>query len=109
MAKKPTSPRKSPLGQYADTPAAPASPTTENAPPPSAGALAPTKHRDTLRRELVDMVARDLLGPSKPDEELPQGEKPGGRYLIGLLAPQNVGVVADELEGVATAGADTPE
>lgn len=69
----------------------------------------PCIHREQLRRELVDMVSRDILGPSAPDEELPQGDKPGGRYLVGLLAPQNVGVVADELEGVATAGADTPE
>lgn len=109
MAKKSTSPRKSPLGQYADTPAAPAPPVADPPAPPLVTPLAPTKHRDTLRRELVDMVARDLLGPSKPDEELPQGEKPGGRYLIGLLAPQNVGIAPDELEGVATAGADTPE
>lgn len=109
MAKKPTSPRTSPLGQFAETPAAPVTPAAGASAPPKATPLGPTKHRNTLRRELVDMVSRDLLGPSTPGEELPQGEKPGGRYLVGLLAPQDVGVMADELEGVATAGADTAE
>jgi hypothetical protein len=92
-----------------EAPAPQAGQIPETSPPIVASPLPPTMHRNTLRRELLDLVSKDLLGPSRPDEELPQGEKPGGRYLVGLLAPQNVGVMADELEGVATAGADTAE
>lgn len=109
MAKKPNPARKSPLGQFVDTPAPASTSATEAPSQPKPTPLVSTTHRDTLRRELVDMVSRDILGPSTPDEELPQGEKPGGRYLVGLLAPQDVGVMAGELESVATAGADTPE
>jgi hypothetical protein len=109
MAKKNTSPRKSPLGQFVETPIS----ASEKASEPSAKSvnapLSSPTHRNTLRRELLDMVSRDILGPSKPDEELPMGEKPGGRYLVGLLAPQNVGVLASELDTVADAVPESPE
>ena len=42
-----------------------------------------------LRRELVDLVGRDLLGPAGgSDEVLPPAETPRDRYLVGLVAPQ---------------------
>ncbi len=62
MAKKPTPPRKSPLGQFAETPAVPAQESVDAAAPPHPTPLAPTKHRETLRRELVEMVSRDMIG-----------------------------------------------
>ena len=43
-----------------------------------------------VRAELEDLVLRDLLGPRDgPDEELPPGEVPAERYLLGRLVPRS--------------------
>lgn len=42
----------------------------------------------TVRDELEDRLARDLLGPwDGPEEELPPGVQPAERYLLGRLVP----------------------
>ncbi|RYD84491.1 MAG: helicase, partial [Verrucomicrobiaceae bacterium] len=105
MAKNPSKPPVSPLGKFvASTSAGSKTATIPSSLPPA------NAHREALRRELVGMLSRDLLGPSGgPYEELLARETPRSRYLVGLLAPQDVGVLADELEPVAAAGADSSE
>ena len=57
-----------------------------------------------LRRRLVQLVERDLLGPAGGDNEvLPRGEQPRDRYLVGLLAPRGLAVEADADEVLAAA------
>lgn len=42
-----------------------------------------------VRAELEDLLERDLLGPMDgPEEELPPGVSPAGRYLLGRLVPR---------------------
>jgi hypothetical protein len=43
-----------------------------------------------VRAELEKLLERDLLGPwDGPDEELPPGMSPAGRYLLGRLVPRH--------------------
>ncbi len=57
-----------------------------------------------LRRELIELVERDLLGPAGGETEvLPRDEQPRDRYLVGLLAPRGLQVEADADEDLAAA------
>jgi len=58
-----------------------------------------------LRRELVDLVAKDLLGPAGGEAELlPRGEQPRDRYMLGLLAPRGRQVEPEADEPMPAAG-----
>ena len=68
----------------------------------------PTPH--DLRDQLTDMVINDLLGPAGgADEELDKEERVRERYLVGLLAPQNVPVEAVAQDQLATTEPDDAE
>jgi hypothetical protein len=41
-----------------------------------------------LRRELIELVEKDLLGPAGGEREVLAEESPRDRYLVGLVAPQ---------------------
>ena len=64
-----------------------------------------------IRDELTDMVIRDLLGPAGgPDEELSQFEDHVyGRYLVGMLAPQDSDIPGGELDELAVGDGDEGE
>src|ERR1700691_1965234 len=64
-----------------------------------------------IRDELTDMVMRDLLGPAGgPDEELNQFEDHVyGRYLVGMLAPQDSEIAGGELDELAVGDGDEGE
>jgi hypothetical protein len=78
--------------------------------PAAVPALA-TKTPSELRAELTDMVIRDLLGPAGgPDEELNQYEDHAyQRYLVGMLAPKDKEVEAEELDELATGDGEEGE
>lgn len=68
----------------------------------------PTPH--DLRDQLTQMVINDLLGPAGgAEEELDKDERIRERYLVGLLAPQNVPVEADAQDQLATTEPDDAE
>src|SRR5947208_2192281 len=79
----------------------PAAPTSVLASPPPAA----------IREELTDMVIRDLLGPAGgPEEELDQFEDHVyGRYLVGMLAPQDSEIAGGELDELAVGDGDEGE
>jgi hypothetical protein len=57
-----------------------------------------------VRAKLEELVERDLLGPRDgPDEELPPGDSPSERYLLGRIVPQTDSVGAPQ----PAAGDDT--
>ena len=64
-----------------------------------------------LRDALTDMVVRDLLCPAEgPEEELDQREDHVyTRYLVGMLAPLNSEVAAEESDELATTEGDEGE
>ena len=64
-----------------------------------------------IRDELTGMVIRDLLGPAGgPDEELSQFEDHVyGRYLVGMLAPQDSQIPGGELDELAVGDGDEGE
>src|ERR1019366_10602027 len=64
-----------------------------------------------IRDELTDMVIRDLLGPAGgPEEELNQFEDHVyGRYLVGMLAPQDSEIAGGELDELAVGDGDEGE
>lgn len=64
-----------------------------------------------IRDELTDMVIRDLLGPAGgPEEELNQFEDHVyGRYLVGMLAPQDSEIPGGELDELAVGDGDEGE
>src|ERR1022692_2022446 len=64
-----------------------------------------------IRDELTDMVIRDLLGPAGgPEEELGQFEDHVyGRYLVGMLAPQDSEIPGGELDELAVGDGDEGE
>lgn len=65
-----------------------------------------------IRKELTDMVIRDLLGPAGgQDEELnPLYEDHAyKRYLVGMLAPNGSEVAGEELDELATGEGDEGE
>jgi len=63
-----------------------------------------------LRDQLTDMVINDLLGPAGgEEEELDKEERIRERYLVGLLAPQNVPVEAGTQDQLATTESDDAE
>ena len=76
----------------------------------SASALTPPT-RAAIRDELTDMVIRDLLGPAGgPEEELNQYEDHVyGRYLVGMLAPQDSEIAGGELDELAVGDGDEGE
>lgn len=65
-----------------------------------------------LRREFVEMVYNDLHGPAGGDNEIVTEPSVRGRYVLGLLAPNNHSPLpdpADEMGAVATDGDDKGE
>ena len=64
-----------------------------------------------IRDELTNMVIRDLLGPAGgPEEELNQFEDHVyGRYLVGMLAPQDSEIPGGELDELAVGDGDEGE
>jgi hypothetical protein len=60
-----------------------------------------------FRRDLLDSLRLELLGPSEPTEEL--YERPTLRYLMGRLAPAGTEVSAEEDEGDADTASDSDE
>ena len=64
-----------------------------------------------IRDQLTDMVIRDLLGPAGgPEEELGQFEDHVyGRYLVGMLAPQDSEIPGGELDELAVGDGDEGE
>jgi len=64
----------------------------------------------TLRDQLAEMVIKDLLGPTSPEEELHQYEDHAfKRYLVGMLAPKGSEVAGEELDELATGDGDEGE
>ncbi|HEX3424737.1 MAG TPA: hypothetical protein VHT30_01305, partial [Acidimicrobiales bacterium] len=62
---------------------------------------APTAYE--VRAEFEDLVEKDLLGPRDgPEEELPPGDTPAERYLLGRIVPRS------DVESTAP-GATVPE
>lgn len=65
-----------------------------------------------LRRELVELVEKDLLGPAAGEREiLPPGETPRDRYLLGLVAPRGESVEPEDdepLPAPAEGGEEAP-
>src|SRR5437667_3710287 len=55
-----------------------------------------------LRDELETMVLRDLLGPAGGEEEEVDDFRVHDRYLIGILAPNDASVPAEELDNQGT-------
>jgi hypothetical protein len=64
-----------------------------------------------IRDELTNMVIRDLLGPAGGlEEELDQNEDHVyGRYLVGMLAPQDSEIAGGELDELAVGDGDEGE
>ncbi len=64
----------------------------------------PVTSPHAIRDELTRMVARDLLGPARgEDEELDKDEDHVyQRYLIGMLAPKASEVAAEQMDQLAT-------
>ena len=54
-----------------------------------------------LRARLINMLARDLLGPNGGPEEEVADTHVSERYLVGALAPRHVRVVAEQMDAVA--------
>lgn len=72
-------------------------------------ALAPPAPHD-LRDQLTALVIHDLLGPAGgEEEELHKDERVRERYLVGLLAPQNIPVDASAQDHLATTEPDDAE
>jgi hypothetical protein len=70
------------------------------------GALPPVSQ---IRRELVELVLRDLLGPAGgPEEEIDESTV-RDRYLAGMLAPRKQELSPEEFDELAEAGIDTPD
>src|SRR5882762_10117720 len=82
-------------------------PATTVIPVAPANVLAPPTPA-AIRGELTDMVIRDLLGPAGgPEEELGQFEDHVyGRYLVGMLAPQDSEIPGGELDELAVGDGD---
>lgn len=62
-----------------------------------------------IRRELLDIVLRDLLGPAGGPEEEVDETNVRERYLVGLLAPQQQQVSLEEFDELSDAGPDSPD
>jgi len=62
-----------------------------------------------MRKELEEMVLRDLLGPAGgPDEEL-EDDRVHDRYLVGMLAPNKLQTMPEEQDELGIAEAGGPE
>lgn len=59
-----------------------------------------------IRAELERLVVEDLYGPADGDEheELPSGERPVDRYILGRLAPNGALIQPEEQDGLADSG-----
>lgn len=55
-----------------------------------------------VRENLVNMLGRELVGPSGGEDEIVVGESPVTKYILGRIAPTKLGTDSDEL--VATDG-----
>ena len=71
----------------------------------------PETSPSAIRDELVEMVFKDLLGPTGGlTEELDQSEsRVTERYLIGMLAPKAMRVPPEAQDDVAAGGDDDVE
>ncbi len=56
-----------------------------------------------MRAELEEMVLHDLLGPAGGEEEEVNDFRVFDRYLVGILAPNNAQVPAEEMDNMGTA------
>jgi hypothetical protein len=76
--------------------------------PPATSLALPSP--SAIRDELQDLVVRDLLGPAGgPEEELPPGDNPRDRYLVGMLAAMGEVVSQEESDELAQGGTDGEE
>ena len=66
--------------------------------------LRPSAHQ--TRRELQDLILRDLLGPAGGEEEIVDEAYVRDRYILGLLAPKGQSVIPEEEEDLAFTGGD---
>ncbi|BCL80113.1 helicase [Ktedonobacteria bacterium brp13] len=55
-----------------------------------------------LRDELEGMVIRDLLGPAGGADEEVEDDRVRDRYLVGLVAPNDAQIAAEELDSTGT-------
>jgi len=62
-----------------------------------------------LRRQLEDMVRRDLLGPFAGPEEEVDERAVRGRYILGLLAPRGQTILPDDQDDLPSGGADAEQ
>jgi hypothetical protein len=84
MAKQPTPPRQSSLGQFDNTAIVPAQEAVDAAAPSKPMPLTPTKHREAMRREFGDIVLRDTPESKMPYELASNSEKSFyGSFLMG--------------------------
>lgn len=51
-----------------------------------------------VRRDLEEILERDLLGPWGGDDEELAGEGPRARYLVGFLAPRGIRVAPEDVD-----------
>jgi hypothetical protein len=68
--------------------------------------LATPPNPPELRRQLAELVMRDLLGPAGGPEEEVAESSVRDRYLVGMLAPRKQEVEPETLDDLATGGAD---
>lgn len=62
-----------------------------------------------LRDELQSMVLRDLLGPAGGPEEELDVDRVHERYLVGLLAPNQLQTMPEEQDELGIADEESPE
>jgi hypothetical protein len=63
-----------------------------------------TVKQEKFRKELVDRLRLDLMGPTAPDELIQ--DRPTDRYMTGILYPQESAISVEEDEGLGIAGSD---
>lgn len=59
-----------------------------------------------IRRELQNLILRDLLGPAGDEEEIVYEAYVRDRYILGLLAPRGQSVIPEEGEDLAFTDGD---
>lgn len=64
------------------------------------------QHRLEFRRQLLERLRADLVGPLSADEVLGAETRPSERYLSGILFPRNSDLPDDEEEELAAGEAD---
>jgi hypothetical protein len=62
-----------------------------------------------IRRELEDLILKDLLGPAEGPEEEVRESRVSERYLAGLLAPSGQAMSADADDDIIVGGVEADE